>query len=80
MFKNGATNGQPTAEYLSCIHNNHEEKNFSGKKQVFWIWVINNTQKYARCAHGSGNTPIGPNIFPQGFSGPWWVLAGMVLV
>ena len=29
------------------------------KSQAFWIWVINNTQKYARCAHGSSNTPKG---------------------
>ena len=21
------------------------------KNQAFWIWVINNTQKYARCTH-----------------------------
>ena len=28
------------------------------KIQAFWIWVTNNTQKYARCEHGSSNTPI----------------------
>ena len=28
------------------------------KNQAFWIWVINNTQKHARCAHGSSNTPL----------------------
>ena len=27
------------------------------KNQAFWVWVINHTQKYARCAHGSSNTP-----------------------
>ena len=43
-------------QQLSCIHN-HEEPNFVEKNQAFWIWVINNTQKYARCAHGPSNTP-----------------------
>ena len=35
------------------------------KIQAFWIWVINNTQKYARCAHGPSNTPHahGPTRF-----------------
>ena len=42
FFKKGATNGQPTAEYLSCIHANHEEPNFVEKNQV-----INNTQMHS---------------------------------
>ena len=31
---------------------------FWKKNQAFWIWVMNNTQKYAQCAHGSSNTPF----------------------
>ena len=67
FFKKGATNGQPTAELLSCIHNNHEEPNFVGKNQAFWIWEINNTQKYARCAHGARTDQATPPM-TQGFS------------
>ena len=57
-------NHQPTAEQLSCIHNNHEEPNFVQKDQAFWIWVINNTQKYARCTDQA--TPTRVTILRQG--------------
>ena len=34
IFKKGAINGQPTAESLSCIHNNHEKPNFVETNQA----------------------------------------------